>query len=153
MGKAKKRNFDRCKHLYSMCMKREDAITKVIERLNNNVFDVESKNLITLFGLHPEELSEIILSIVEKIIIEIQNILADTPPELSGDIYTEGIILTGGSANLRGIDKLIENRTNLKVTIPNEPENCVVIGAGIAAKYINKDQHSPETISPLMVEY
>lgn len=58
MGKAKKRNFDRCKHLYGMCMKREDAINKVIERLNNNIFDVESKNLITLFGLHPEELSE-----------------------------------------------------------------------------------------------
>ena len=58
MGKAKKRNFDRCKHLYSMCMKREDAISKVIERLNNNIFDIESKNLITLFGLQPEELSE-----------------------------------------------------------------------------------------------
>ncbi len=58
MGKAKKRNFDKCKHLYAMCMKREDAINKVIERLNANIFDVESKNLITLFGLQPEELSE-----------------------------------------------------------------------------------------------
>ncbi len=58
MGKAKKRNFDKCKHLYKMCMKREEAINKVIERLNANIFDVESKNLITLFGLLPEELSE-----------------------------------------------------------------------------------------------
>ncbi len=120
-------------------------------------FRVKGRDLLTGLpkwaDISPEEISEIIVDIVIKIITEIQNILADTPPELAGDIYTEGIILTGGSANLRGIDKLIERKTNLKVTIPNEPENCVVIGAGMASKYINKDENHKGTISPLMVEY
>ena len=43
--------------------------------------------------------------------------LAKTPPELSGDILTEGILMTGGTAQLRGLDGLIEDATGIRTTV------------------------------------
>lgn len=58
MGKAKKRSFERCKNLYNMCLKREDAIKKILYDLNSNYMTKETKDMISLFGINQEELSE-----------------------------------------------------------------------------------------------
>ena len=58
MGKAKKRNFEKCRHLYTLSLNRKEAIDRVLGRFRCNVFDSESKSLISLFGLSQEELSE-----------------------------------------------------------------------------------------------
>ena len=57
--------------------------------------------------------------------------LEKVPPELSADIHSNGIYLTGGGALIRGLDKLVEEKTTLKVYIPHEPllSNCRGAGA------------------------
>lgn len=65
---------------------------------------------------------------IAQIIDAIKITLEQTPPELSSDIYDFGIRLTGGGAMLRGIDKLIEEQTGIKVTKPQRPLECVCAG-------------------------
>lgn len=65
------------------------------------------------------------------IIIEaIKNTLEKTPPELSADIIDHGIMLTGGGAMLRGLDRLVMQETGMPVHVAERPLDCVVEGAG-----------------------
>ena len=52
------------------------------------------------------------------------------PPELSGDIYERGVVLTGGGALLRKIDKRLAKETGLRVILAEKPLDTVVLGAG-----------------------
>ena len=67
----------------------------------------------------------------EAIVTYIKKTLEKTPPELSADIIDNGIMLTGGGALLRGLDKLIEEETGMPVRIAERPLDCVVDGAGM----------------------
>jgi len=58
MGKSKKRIFNKCKYLYQMSLRREDAIFGVVRNLKYNKFDYQTRDMITMFGLSAEELSE-----------------------------------------------------------------------------------------------
>lgn len=58
MGKSKRRIFNKCKYLYHMSMRREDAIFGVVRNLKYNKFDPKTRDIITMFGLSAEELSE-----------------------------------------------------------------------------------------------
>lgn len=60
----------------------------------------------------------------------VHSVLERTPPELAADISNSGIVLTGGGALLRGIDKRIEERTGISVIIAEDPKSCVAIGTG-----------------------
>ncbi len=73
-----------------------------------------------------EALSEPISAIIEAIRITLERI----PPELSADLIDRGIILAGGGALLRGIDKLISEETGLPVHIAEDPITAVVLGTG-----------------------
>jgi rod shape-determining protein MreB and related proteins len=65
-----------------------------------------------------------------SIIIEaVKQALEQTPPELSSDILDKGIIMTGGSSQLRGLDERIRQETNLPVNVIDEPLTCVARGA------------------------
>jgi len=64
--------------------------------------------------------------------------LESTPPELSSDIAQNGLVVTGGGALLEGIDRLIHNKTNLVVSIADDPLTCVARGGGIALDMINQ---------------
>jgi rod shape-determining protein MreB len=65
-----------------------------------------------------------------SIIIEaVKEALEHTPPELSADILDKGIIMTGGSSQLRGLDERIRQETNLPVNVIDEPLTCVARGA------------------------
>jgi rod shape-determining protein MreB len=68
---------------------------------------------------------------ISTIITVLMKALEKTPPELSADIHSNGIYLTGGGALIRGLDKLIEERTSLKVYKPNDPLLSIVKGAGM----------------------
>ena len=59
----------------------------------------------------------------------IKHTLAETPPELAGDIYTNGITLTGGGAMLDGLAEYVSRETQMEVRVADEAENCVVLGA------------------------
>ena len=74
----------------------------------------------------------------ENIILNIISVLEKAPPELSSDIYENGIIVTGGGALINGFDKLIIERTKLNVTIKEEAQQCVSIGTGEYIDYYKK---------------
>ena len=76
----------------------------------------------------------------------IKEALENTPPELSADLIDMGLVLTGGGALLKNIDKLISQDTGLPVTIADDPLSCVAIGTGKAL-----DQE--ETFSSMLTEY
>ncbi|HHT89424.1 MAG: rod shape-determining protein [Bacillota bacterium] len=75
--------------------------------------------------IHPA-LEEPILSIVDAI----RGVLEITPPELAADIMNNGMSLTGGGALLDGMDRLIEEKTGVPVTLADDPLSCVVRGTG-----------------------
>ena len=77
-----------------------------------------------------EEIREAVKEPLSTIITVIMRALEKTSPELSADIHSNGIYLTGGGALMRGLDKLIEGETTLKVYIPNDPLLSIVKGTG-----------------------
>lgn len=64
-----------------------------------------------------------------------------SPPELSADIYENGIYLTGGGAMLRGLDKRLSLKTKLTIHIAEDPLRAVVRGTGLAIKEL--DHYKP----------
>lgn len=78
------------------------------------------------------EILEAMKEPISNIIEGIKYTLERTPPELSSDIMLHGIMLTGGGANLRGLNKLIEAETHMPVHIAEEALDCVALGAGKA---------------------
>ena len=77
-----------------------------------------------------EEIREALREPVAAIIEAIRLTLEQTPPELSADIFDRGMVIAGGGALLRGIDKAIARETGLQVTIADDPITCVARGTG-----------------------
>ncbi|MCK4224873.1 MAG: rod shape-determining protein, partial [candidate division Zixibacteria bacterium] len=73
-----------------------------------------------------EALSEPIDAIIEAV----RQALEQTPPELSADILDKGIVVTGGGALLKGLDKRLREETNLPINIAEDPLTCVARGTG-----------------------
>ena len=67
---------------------------------------------------------------VEQILEGIKHALEKTPPELAADIVERGIVMTGGGALLKGLDKFISKETGVPVILAENPLTCVVLGAG-----------------------
>lgn len=80
-----------------------------------------------------EALSEPIMQIIDCI----KNTLEKTPPELSADIMEKGIMVTGGGAMLRGLDKIISEETGIAVHIAENPLDCVTLGTAHVLDEIN----------------
>ncbi|WP_416827502.1 rod shape-determining protein [Ectobacillus polymachus] len=82
--------------------------------------------------IRPEEIEEALKDTVDAIVESVKNTLEKTPPELSADIMDRGIVLTGGGALLRNLDKVISKETNMPVIVAENPLDCVAIGTGKA---------------------
>ncbi|MCR4925786.1 MAG: rod shape-determining protein [Clostridiales bacterium] len=97
--------------------------------------DVKGRNLIDGLPknveITAEEVREALLDTINQILDAIRATLEKTPPELSADIIDHGIMLTGGGALLRGLDKLISEETKMPVHIADAPLDCVVEGTRI----------------------
>lgn len=76
------------------------------------------------------QVREAISETVDIIVEAVRQALERTPPELASDILERGIILTGGGALLRGMDKKLREDTNLPVNVADDPLTCVVRGTG-----------------------
>ncbi|MDR1927576.1 MAG: rod shape-determining protein [Oscillospiraceae bacterium] len=61
----------------------------------------------------------------------VRRVLEETPPEMAGDIYDQGIVLTGGGALLRDLDVMLHQETGLRVRVAKEPMDCVALGLGM----------------------
>ncbi len=84
---------------------------------------------ITLRGA---EIREVLTSKIQDMILMIGQILEQLPPELAADVAQLGMTLVGGGALLNGLAQLIYDEFQVPVSIPMEPINCVVLGAGEA---------------------
>lgn len=76
------------------------------------------------------EIREALSPMLAQIIQGIADVLEETPPELLPDILEQGILLTGGGANLQGLDQLIVERVHMPVVVSSDPLTSVVRGAG-----------------------
>jgi rod shape-determining protein MreB and related proteins len=74
---------------------------------------------------------------LRNMISAIKNVLAETPPELSSDIIDDGIIMTGGSSQLRNLADLVYRRTGVKARVAEDPLLCVVKGTGEALNHLD----------------
>jgi rod shape-determining protein MreB len=101
---------------------------------NESSMDVKGRNLVDGLPknivISAEEVREALADPVGAIVDAIKSTLERTPPELSADIITNGIMLTGGGALLRGLDMLINRETGMPVHVAEDPLDCVVNGTG-----------------------
>jgi rod shape-determining protein MreB len=79
--------------------------------------------------LSQEEVRESLSPIIQQIKVAVDELLEETPPELTSDISQRGIVLTGGASQLSGLDKLISDVTEMPVWRANDPSSSVVMGA------------------------
>ena len=74
---------------------------------------------------------------LREMIKAIKDVLQNTPPELSSDIIDKGIIMTGGSSQLRNLPELISRRTGVKAILAEDALYCVAKGTGIALEHLD----------------
>jgi len=84
-----------------------------------------------------EEVTEALADTVNAIVEAVKVTLEKCPPELSADIMDRGIVLTGGGALLRNLDKLLARETGMPVVVAENPLDCVAIGTGKALENIH----------------
>ena len=90
------------------------------------------------FTLNSKEVLEAIQEPLSGIVHAMKKALEQTPPELGADVAERGIVLTGGGALLRDLDRLIEEETGLPVIIAQDPLTCVARGGGRALEMMDQ---------------
>jgi rod shape-determining protein MreB len=90
------------------------------------------------FTISSNEILEALSDPLNNIVSAVKTALEQTPPELGADIASKGMVLTGGGALLRDIDRLLMEETGLPVVIADDPLTCVVRGSGKALERMDK---------------
>jgi rod shape-determining protein MreB len=104
----------------------DEAVVKTIEIKGRDLISGIPKTIVVSEAEIREALNETVSVILDTIKVTLEN----TPPELAADIVDKGIVLAGGGALLRGLDKLIRQETGLPVIIADDPLSAVVRGVG-----------------------
>ena len=90
------------------------------------------------FSVSSNEILEALTDPLNQIISAVKIALEQTPPELGADVSEKGIVLTGGGALLRDLDRLLQEETGLPVVVAEDPLTCVVRGCGDALEHMDK---------------
>ena len=99
-----------------------------------------------MIAINSNEVLEALHEPLAGIVSAVKQALEQTPPELCADVAERGIVLTGGGALLRDLDKLISEETGLYVHVADDPLTCVARGGGRALELV--DMHGNEFFSP-----
>ena len=103
-------------------------------------YDIKGRDFMTGLPRSAEiKTNEIVRAIdseLREVIKAIKTVFQDTPPELASDIIDHGIIMTGGSSQLRNLTELVFRRTGVKTHIAEDPLYCVARGTGIALEHL-----------------
>lgn len=134
------------------------AIGCVVPPKEEKVFRVKGRDamrgLPRYVDMKSSEIYEAIGETAYGVVKGIMEVLEKTPPELIGDIYTDGITISGGLAKLQGFPELISHFTKLDVRLAEEAEDCVVKGCGMAIEYIaDVENNAQSTVNPLLAAY
>lgn len=112
---------------------------------------VKGRNLVTglpaKLKLSDYDIYRAIIDIALELTEAVKAVLEQTPPELAGDICSEGIVLTGGGALIGGLDKLIEQETKVPAYVAPDPLRCVARGTGLAFERLDELLDGFERIS------
>ena len=90
------------------------------------------------FTISSNEILEALTEPLNSIVSEVKKALEETPPELGADIAERGMMLTGGGALLRDLERLLAEETGLPVLVAEEPLTCVVRGCGLALERMER---------------
>jgi rod shape-determining protein MreB len=125
---------------------------------NLETIEVKGRDLASgipkILSIDSEEIRIAISEQIDAIVETVKIALEQTPPELSADIVDRGIILTGGGALLKNLDRLIREETSLPITVTEDPLSTVALGSGKALDNLEflrevviasvPDQHAPD---------
>lgn len=110
------------------------AIGAALPQKEEETVEVRGRDLVTglprIVEISSNEITEAIADILREIVQTVKQVLAATPPELINDIMDSGIVLTGGTAFLRGIDELIQRSSGVAVHVADDPMHAAVKGTG-----------------------
>ncbi|MFC7049087.1 MULTISPECIES: rod shape-determining protein [Emcibacter] len=104
----------------------EDGVGKTMEIKGRDLMNGVPKEIV----IDQLQISEALAEPVGAIVEGVKYALEQTPPELAADIVDKGIVLTGGGALLRDLDKVLRKATGLPVFVAEEPLTCVALGTG-----------------------
>lgn len=118
------------------------AIASAYEDDEEGVYEVRGRDVATglpkTAQIKESEIRAAISENVDEMIEAIKLTLENTPPELAADVMERGIVLTGGGALIKGLDKLITETTKIPTHVAEYPLDCVVIGTGKALDNIKE---------------
>jgi rod shape-determining protein MreB len=86
--------------------------------------------------LSSREITEAISDALNSIVTTVKSVLEQTPPELASDVVDKGMLLTGGGALLRNLDRLLARETGVPAYVAEDPLSCVAVGAGRALEHL-----------------
>ncbi len=108
--------------------------------------EVKGRDMITglpkIMEVTSDDVTEAIQPLLEGIIATMKEVLYKTPPELSADVMDKGIVISGGSSQLRNFDRLIAEATGVPTYVAEEPQLCVAKGTGLALENLDAYKRS-----------
>ncbi|KKS97680.1 MAG: rod shape-determining protein MreB, rod shape-determining protein MreB [Candidatus Gottesmanbacteria bacterium GW2011_GWA2_43_14] len=118
-----------------------DAMPKASPKSSLRKMEVRGRDSLSglprMIEISSDEIAAALENPLQNIITGIKEVLENTPPELASDIIDKGIVLSGGTALLTNIDKLIMEATGVAVHVSEDPLLCVVRGTGVALENID----------------
>ncbi|MBU9721904.1 MULTISPECIES: rod shape-determining protein [Bacillaceae] len=103
--------------------------------------DIRGRDLVTglpkTITISADEIAKALADTVAMIVQSVKDTLEQSPPELAADIMDRGIVLTGGGALLRNLDRVLSDETNMPVLVSENPLDCVAIGTGKALENLH----------------
>ncbi|MCL6625405.1 MAG: rod shape-determining protein [Alicyclobacillus shizuokensis] len=112
------------------------TIGTALDMGEQETLEIRGRDLVTglpkTFTISSSEISQALADTVGSIVDAVKVTLEKSPPELAADIMDRGIVLTGGGALLRNLDKLLSDETGMPVIVAENPLDCVAVGTGKA---------------------
>ncbi|WP_085991781.1 rod shape-determining protein [Oceanobacillus senegalensis] len=126
------------------------------EVTENQELDIRGRDLLTglpkTVTITSKEIASSLNDTVDPIVEAVKNTLEKTPPELAADIMDRGIVLSGGGALLRNLDKVVSEETKMPVFVTENPLDSVAIGTGKSLEYIQHFRSHPNVSSSLFID-
>jgi rod shape-determining protein MreB len=108
--------------------------------------EIKGRDMITglpkIIEVTSDDVTEAIQPLLEGILATLKEVLNETPPELSADVMDKGIVISGGSSQLRNLDRLIAEATGVPTYLAEDPQLCVAKGTGLALENLESYKRS-----------
>ena len=118
------------------------SIGCVFPRPEEVTMEIKGRSLLTglpvRVNVSTADLYEPVMRLSEQIGTAAHQVLEKTPPELAGDIYRNGVVLTGGGAQLHGLPEYLSQELKVEVTVSPDPVNCVALGTAMSLRLGDK---------------